>query len=613
MSPPTYAPCAEHTEALASFRCDGCLRYLCYDCVDESQRLKRCRHCGEQAHFLEETSEPSPEEAPAVGLPPMDILYSERTASRKPVKMADDPLTQIFNHIVVPAATIVMVASFLFFLLDVRSVFSAYSANLKWLGFWFVFATVLIARYGKSAGQSDRVGCYSLGLTVATFLAISLGPWQRQDPSWQGPLFNGLILLAVWRFATAVTSGLALEGEEKERVGQRLYGLERLTMEAFQRHRKGRPLNKKPIEARSERSILPTSRAPNKAVARLAAMVMVVFAVGEPALLKGPPEVATRGFASMVAFLLACGVILGAGAALDVFRRVRDAGGKISATLVPRRMLAATVSVVLLLSIALGMPGVQLQGQNQASNARQRAVDDAARQGSDQAGDETGDDEGSAGKTKPSEKAGKTLETSAGDPQRPQSPSSQEPSEGEANPLRLSGTFLSFLATLGRWLRYPALLVGVIIALVALRRLLPLLGGWRGFGGALGSFLARFGALFRRRSPKTPKIRRRLDPWKGIEGLQNLDPEQAIRRAYGHLLMLLEALDYPRLQDRTPHEVLASLPRRCQDLQPAAARLTELYVAAAYGPDEVSNEDRQRALDQLALLRRQSEALIPST
>jgi len=45
--PPTT--CAVHPTRPAAFRCDGCQRTLCNDCVQMSHRLILCAHCGEMA------------------------------------------------------------------------------------------------------------------------------------------------------------------------------------------------------------------------------------------------------------------------------------------------------------------------------------------------------------------------------------------------------------------------------------------------------------------------------------------------------------------------------------------------------------------------------------
>ncbi|HUO86828.1 MAG TPA: B-box zinc finger protein [Thermoanaerobaculia bacterium] len=41
--------CANHHLVAAAFRCDGCSRTLCADCVEEGHRLLFCRSCGERA------------------------------------------------------------------------------------------------------------------------------------------------------------------------------------------------------------------------------------------------------------------------------------------------------------------------------------------------------------------------------------------------------------------------------------------------------------------------------------------------------------------------------------------------------------------------------------
>jgi hypothetical protein len=41
--------CAAHPAAAAAFRCDGCGKPLCHDCIQEGHRLLFCRLCGERA------------------------------------------------------------------------------------------------------------------------------------------------------------------------------------------------------------------------------------------------------------------------------------------------------------------------------------------------------------------------------------------------------------------------------------------------------------------------------------------------------------------------------------------------------------------------------------
>lgn len=45
--------CVQHSNVPAAYRCDGCSRLLCPDCIEESYRLLLCGHCGELAVPLE--------------------------------------------------------------------------------------------------------------------------------------------------------------------------------------------------------------------------------------------------------------------------------------------------------------------------------------------------------------------------------------------------------------------------------------------------------------------------------------------------------------------------------------------------------------------------------
>ncbi len=43
------ANCSTHPASEAAFRCDGCQKLLCGECIEEGHRLLFCRHCGERA------------------------------------------------------------------------------------------------------------------------------------------------------------------------------------------------------------------------------------------------------------------------------------------------------------------------------------------------------------------------------------------------------------------------------------------------------------------------------------------------------------------------------------------------------------------------------------
>ena len=70
----------------------------------------------------------------------------------------ESPGTLLIHHAVVPAAIIAMVASLLFYLVDVRSAFLGGGPQLKWVGFCFVMGTVLIERYGRASSDAESQG-----------------------------------------------------------------------------------------------------------------------------------------------------------------------------------------------------------------------------------------------------------------------------------------------------------------------------------------------------------------------------------------------------------------------------------------------------------------------
>jgi len=123
------------------------------------------------------------------------------------------PVTLFTRHVIVPAAIITMVAAFLFYLLEVRSVFLGGLGDretaFKQVGLCFAAATVLIARYGRVHGSANNENrsVYTVVLAIATLL------FMLQASGAASFVPNVLIIAAVWRFATGVTGALSLEGE----------------------------------------------------------------------------------------------------------------------------------------------------------------------------------------------------------------------------------------------------------------------------------------------------------------------------------------------------------------------------------------------------------------
>jgi hypothetical protein len=495
----------------------------------------------------------------------------------------DDLFTFVAHHVVVPAAVIAMVASLLSYLVDVRSAFLGGGPQLKWIGFCFAVATVLIERYGHTQGDRELQGCYTAALGIATILVMMIEPWETRPVGLGEKTANLLIIAAVWRFATRVTQGLSPEEGRPAWTGLRLYGVERLRAEAWQREKGTQPAQK-----------APPIRPPNPAVSvgRLAALALLGFALGEPVLLNAAPQTGIRALAAVVIFLFSTGIVLAAGSSLDSLRRAEWAGGQVSPLLVPGRLALAGGLLVLVLAAALAVPGLRFQGTGRLRPPVARgegAEADRGYQEADRAGNL---------QTHPPEE---------GPSQRESRSQQAEEARGERDVRDAStalpgpaAALIRTLVTLGKWLLVPLILALAFAGLWALVRLWPQLAGWRSrMADRWRNLLRRFAGLFKAR----PRPARKIDPLANLEALALLPPREAVLAAYLRFLDFLESLGSPRPAKATPYEVLHGLPANLRYLEDPARTLTELYVQAAYAAEPVEHDAGQRALVTLKGMR----------
>lgn len=557
--------CAVHDAVAAGFRCDGCGALLCDDCIEVGEHLILCGLCGERVLPLPGTPDPTRRESLA---PP-------------PRPEADLGVT-LTRHVVVPGAIVAMVTAFLFFLVDLRSVFLPSGSTLKWLGFWFVLATVLIARYGKLSSDRERQGCYTVFLGLAMALVLIVQPWEERSAGPLGTIANAAIVLAVWLYATRLTARLSTEGEEGSPDGKahRLYGLERLEIEAWQRRQDDSRLalrrqREKAGEAQGEAD---AHGNPSAAVARLAAAALAVFALGEPLVLAGPPAVGERALAATVVFLLASGLVLAAGSAVGVSRHARRLGGSVARRLVASRVAAAGLLMLVLLTVTLAVPGVAYRGSGELVPRPAPEGVESRRGGGESKGEERGGGKAGGGgeSSRLGREAGRAVATATG--------------------------MLDSLTALGKLLVLPFLIAVFLGGLWVLSRLAPFLAtmglaGWRGW-------LARLAATLGRRRKKTERRRgRRISAHLDLGGLSSMEPRAAVITGYARLLASLEALGYAR-DCKTPNEILEGLPGHLRRLRKPLERLTEIYVRAAYGRGKPEDRDRRETVGLLADMRR---------
>jgi hypothetical protein len=496
----------------------------------------------------------------------------------------DDLLTFLTHHAVVPAAVIAMVASLLFYLVDVRSAFLGGGPQLKWIGFCFAVATVLIERYGHTQGDRELQGCYTAALGIATILVMMIEPWEISS-GLGGKIANLLIVAAVWRFATKVTQGLSPEEGRPVQPGLRLYGVERLRAEAWQREKGAQPARKAPPAP-------PPS--PAVSVARLAALALLGFALGEPVLLNAAPQTGVRALAAVVVFLFSTGIVLAAGSSLDSLRRAEWAGGQVSPLLVPGRLALAGGLLVLVLAAALAAPGLRFQG---TGRLRPPAVHGEGAE--EDHGDQRADGAGRPRTPPPGEEPSRRGSRSGRDGEvRGESGDTRD--AAAALPGAAAG-LIRLLGAAGKWLIVPLVLALALAGLWALARLWPQLAGWRArMVDRWRNLLRRFAGLFKGR-PRRPT--RKADPLADLEPLALLPPREAVLAAYLRFLDFLESLGSPRPAKATPYEVLHGLPASLRYLEDPARTLTELYVQAAYAAEPVGHDAGRRAIVTLKGMR----------
>ncbi|MGB2907424.1 MAG: DUF4129 domain-containing protein [Candidatus Aminicenantaceae bacterium] len=478
----------------------------------------------------------------------------------------------LITHIILPAAVIVMVGAFLFFLLDVRSVYFADSAAVRRVAFFFCAATVLISRYGRmySGSVKGRQMLYTLALAFVTSLVMLR--FSHGAPDF---LVNILVVGAVWWLATRITDCLDMEEIEADQPKQHVFGIERLQREEVHRTLKLRGEQQMQSKAPPKKD-----EDPSLAVARLAVLALIAFALGEPVLLSGPPESGMRAMAAVVVFLLATGVVMSAGAALHTFRRAIRSGGSVSLHILPARIMTGFLLLVMILSITMTIPGITYRGSGERSP---RMFADASSRQVRSDPDSSSTSEDAAARKKRSGK-----EVSPPDP----------------------GAFFSLVFSLGRWLLLPFFILALGLFFYALFKFGPLLKG-NDFG--IREFLKR---LFARLKPtlrikpgdKGKNIPTQQDILKALDSIPQLAPREAILSAYTCLLALFSLLGYTRSDDNTPYELLRSLPRRFEFIKKPVGSLTDLYVSAAYSSSPATPEDRNNALEALFEVKGRIEA-----
>jgi hypothetical protein len=575
--------CANHPQFEAAYQCEQCLKEFCDQCVNQDAHLFFCKDCGAHVRRIV-----------AINNKPIVIIENAATTSTILRNIA----LGITNHILVPLALILMVSAFLFYLSDVRSVYIEGSESLKSIGFFFVVATILIARYGKVYQMQEKQVFYTGALALATLFALS-----KHSGGGIGFIVNIAIIMAAWKFATSVTNNLDLVEEEIQPNEIRLYGVARLHHEAIE---KKHNLNKfKPIQpqrpkpqqkgrAKDElKKILTGSDAhgnPASSVAKLAMLAIVVFALGEPALLAGPKEIGLRALVTVIVFLLSTGIVLAAASSAGTFKYAVSSGGKASLGMVPLKITLSLFLLISILAVGLSVPGLQYIGKGYLQPK-------AMKEGK---GNLSGKE-----KNRGNDAVNKELQKEIGvENQESRKNDSDEANEADKKP---SGSFVqkvfSFFAAIGKLLLIPIILLFIGFIVYVLFQLMPLLkGAGSGIGDRLRQWMAMLRGLlkFRKSSPEgQEELNAHPDPLQAMRTINTLDPRDAVLTAYRCLLGFLERSGHKYMPRLTPYEVLSSLPPRLEVLTQPARIITNRYISTAFSTGSPSLEESKEVIDAL--------------
>ena len=513
----------------------------------------------------------------------------------------------LIGHLVIPAAAIAMVSSLLFFFYDLRSVYLPGSTHLKWIGFCFVFAAVLIARYGRMASGAIPASLYSGVLVGATVVSMSVSPWEAPEVGALGPITNLLIIAVIWRFSRRLTISLSGDLDPHDEPERQLYGLERLEMERLKKSHAGGPVSVYELGRQRRRAEKEKSGDPEQAIRSVIAMILVgllLFALGEPILLAGHEAAAQHALGAMIIFLLSSALLLSAASSMRNISRLQALGTQASLAGIGGRLMATLVFMVALLAVTLATPGLNFTGSGQiiALDAEGPSV-------------EGGDDRGSA-EDSASEAVTRDAEAQRSTDLQENQAEGGETEAASGSQAQSASAVVQTMSSLGTHLRWPVLFLVVLLVLFAIWRLAPtLLSLWK--DGRLGEMLrslldglrqllANLLPSFQSRSNRSGSKRSKAQigvSFEGLEGLAQLEPQEAVLNAYGRMLNAWALAGFEPAENLTPTEKVASLPGSLRGMREPCGKLTEVYLRSAFGDQQTPASDRQQVIAQLQQLR----------
>jgi hypothetical protein len=575
----------------------------------------------------------------------------EQDGGREPL-----PRFDWLTEVAIPVCVFGLLGSLLYYLIEVRATLAGEYAvgPLRWVVFWFLLATIGIARIRTKYGGAAIAGYYSalLGLAMFVFVWVYTGHagsfyGGANDSNLLALLFNWSLVGVVWWAASAVTREATLE----ENVETQLEGgFFTLLADEWQYPD---PDARAPDSEIDHAGVRP--RHPGRLVLWVSLAALVLFAVGQRTI-GGQGAHARTAFWCMSAYVLFALLLLALTNLSALRMQVRRRGISLAPAVTPAWIVASLIVTVLIVVFSAQMPRsptpegqprfVQLPdwltdserpgmeegpaqglgpegegprggqegpgGGDERGEGLREAEEGApvASEGGDEGDEGAGAEEGqvgSAGGEDQGEGEGAAEgETGAEEVERvvareEPAPSRFEPPSGIAwllMVLLMLAAALAIAYYLWVWrrqvlegLRHLAM-VPVYAARAAARALRRLVGWLAGLG---------LPVRISSRGMNLPD-----DPFVNIfdRGLADgLAPAEVVRYVYRAFQVYAARGGHERRDDQTALEFLHSLPPQLELPDRAAERLTRAYVLATYSPREVTEAQVRGARETWMLMK----------
>ena len=490
-----------------------------------------------------------------------------------------------------PFMILIMIASPIFFLLDVRFVYTEVSDwNLRWFAFWFVLGVVALNRLIAREGKEESI-LYALALmgaviayTTLTTTAYGVGTVSKgfQNSGWFALIFNTTLVGFIWWFtnrltheccvddnplagdigmltSTAIKFRRAISQENKPANKRALLADGLLDMEAVDPLDWQKPKRKAKLQLDAMSERLP-KRHPGISIFYFSVPVMIAFALGQRVVQHGGPSMILAGHFYIGCYIVAAMALLmlSSLAGLREYfraRRVHVPGG-----LGP---FWVGLGFVMIAMVGFGATALPWPPLPPIAFIAEHEYDPWNR--------------------------GSTFQL--------QSVVTPAVNVLEQNRfMERVGT--GVLIVLGLFIAYGALRgIGTVAVQVARNR--------RYFPQFVVRFFNWLEAFLDRvvRVPKLPRMERRRRISKNLSrsakmvnplGDASRSTASAIEGCYDALCALAYDYGVPRKPGQTPYEFIATFPKELNSIREEAYELTDLYVVSAYSTLQIDDKIRDR-------------------